>query len=54
MGYNALFLLEVLKKQHGENVTIKLENSLTAGIFLSNPINEEETITLLMPIRLNN
>ena len=54
IGYNALFLLEVLKNQNGEEITIKLEDSLTAGIFLSNPVYEEETITLLMPIRLNN
>ena len=50
IGYNALFLLEVLKNQNGEEITIKLEDSLTAGIFLSNPVYEEETITLLMPI----
>ena len=54
IGYNALFLLEVLKNQNGEDIIIKLEDSLTAGIFLSNPVHEEETTTLLMPIRLNN
>ena len=54
IGYNALFLLEVLKNQNSSEITIKLENPLTAGIFLSDSIQEEETITLLMPIRLNN
>ena len=54
VGYNALFLLEVLKNQTNSNITIKLEDSLTAGIFLSEPVEEEDTITLLMPIRLNN
>ena len=54
IGYNALFLLEVLKNQNSNDITIKLEDSLTAGIFLSEPINEQDTITLLMPIRLNN
>ena len=54
IGYNALFLLEVLKNQNSSEITIKLENPLTAGIFLSDSIKEEETITLLMPIRLNN
>jgi len=54
VGYNALFLIEVLKNQNSSNITIKLDNSLTAGIFLSKPIDEEDTISLLMPIRLNN
>ena len=54
IGYNANFLLEILKNQNGSDITIKLENSLTAGIFLSNPINDEDTLTLLMPTRLNN
>ena len=54
MGYNAQFLLDVLKNQTSTNITIKLENSLTAGIFVSDPIADEDKITLLMPIRLNN
>ena len=53
VGYNAVFLLEVLKNQTTTEIIIKLENSLTAGIFLSNPTEEDKT-TLLMPIRLNN
>jgi len=54
IGYNAQFLLDILKKQVGENVIIKLENALTAGIFLPEKKNEEEDkLTLLMPIRLN-
>ena len=54
IGYNAVFLLEILKKQNGSTITIKLENSLTAGIFISEPEKEEDTLTLLMPTRLNN
>ena len=53
IGYNAQFLLDVLKNQTSSNITIKLDNALTAGIFLSKPINNEDKITLLMPIRLN-
>ena len=52
IGYNAQFLLDVLKNQKGDIIKIKLENPLTAGIFLSKEI-EEDKITLLMPIRLN-
>jgi len=54
IGYNALFLLEILKNQNGSEITIKLENSLTAGLFLSEPVNDEDKLTLLMPTRLNN
>ena len=54
IGFNAVFLLEILKSQNGSSVTIKLENSLTAGIFISEPEDEEDTLTLLMPTRLNN
>ena len=46
--------MEILKKQNGSTITIKLENSLTAGIFISEPEKEEDTLTLLMPTRLNN
>ena len=49
-----MFLLEILKNQEGSTIIIKLENSLTAGIFISEPVNEEDTLTLLMPTRLNN
>ena len=54
IGFNAVFLLEILKSQNGSSVIIKLENSLTAGIFISEPEDEEDTLTLLMPTRLNN
>ena len=54
IGFNAQFLLDVLKNQNGDTVTIQLDNSLTAGIFLSDQINNEDKLTLLMPVRLNN
>ena len=54
IGYNAQFLLDVLKNQTGSTCTVKLDDSLTAAIFLSDQINNEDKITLLMPIRLNN
>ena len=53
IGYNAQFLLDVLKNQTTPDIRIKLENSLTAGIFLANDADEDK-MTLLMPIRLNN
>ena len=54
IGFNAQFLLDVLKNQNGTTCTIKLENSLTAAIFVSDQINNEDKLTLLMPVRLNN
>ena len=54
IGFNAQFLLDVLKNQRGTESTIKLENSLTAAIFISDQIDNEDKTTLLMPIRLNN
>ena len=54
IGFNAQFLLDVLKNQKGITCIIKLENSLTAAIFISDQINNEDKLTLLMPVRLNN
>ena len=55
IAYKAQFLLDVLKNQPSSNIIIKLDNALTAGIFLSDETNDkEDKITLLMPIRLNN
>jgi len=53
IGYNAQFLMDILKNQTGDLVTIKLEDSLTAGIFLSDSSENEDKLTLLMPVRLN-
>ena len=54
IGYNALYLKEVLQHQNSDEIKIMLNSPLNAGLFL--PIdqnNNENKTTLLMPIRLN-
>jgi DNA polymerase-3 subunit beta len=54
IGYNALYLREVLQHQGSSEIKIMLETPLNAGLFL--PIEQkdnEHKTTLLMPIRLN-
>ena len=52
IGYNAIYLLEVLKQQQTNPIKILLKNPLSAAVFLD--IGEEnKKTTLLMPIRLN-
>jgi DNA polymerase-3 subunit beta len=54
IGYNALYLGEVLKNQKTETLNIMLKSPLSAGIFLAeNQDGKEDKTTLLMPIRLN-
>ncbi len=54
IGYNALYLKEVLQHQQSNEIKILLKSPLNAGLFL--PIEQkqnENKTTLLMPIRLN-
>ena len=54
IGYNALYLKEVLQHQHSEEIKILLKSPLNAGLFM--PMNQSDNnnkTTLLMPIRLN-
>ena len=55
IGYNALYLKEVLQHQSSNEIKILLNTPLNAGLFLpmEQKDNENKT-TLLMPIRLNN
>ena len=54
IGYNALYLGEVLKNQKTDKLNIMLKSPLSAGIFLpDNQKGKEDKTTLLMPIRLN-
>ena len=54
IGYNALYLGEVLKNQKTNTLKIMLKSPLSAGIFLpGNQEGKEDKTTLLMPIRLN-
>jgi len=54
IGYNALYLKEVLQHQQAEEIKIMLNTPLNAGLFipLEQSVNNNIT-TLLMPIRLN-
>jgi DNA polymerase-3 subunit beta len=54
IGYNALYLKEVLQHQFSDEIKIMLKSPLNAGLFI--PIDQEgneNKTTLLMPIRLN-
>ena len=54
IGYNAVYLSEVLQHQRSEEVKILLKSPLNAGLFL--PVEQEKKerkTTLLMTIRLN-
>ena len=54
IGYNALYLKEVLQHQQSEEIKIMLNTPLNAGLFI--PLEQRKNnnkTTLLMPIRLN-
>ena len=54
IGYNALYLKEVLQHQNSTEIKILLNTPLNAGLFLPmEQKNNENKTTLLMPIRLN-
>ena len=54
IGYNALYLKEVLQNQKEDEIKILLNTPLNAALFVANKQNEEtKKLTLLMPIRLN-
>ena len=54
IGYNALYLKEVLQHQSSEEVKIMLNTPLNAGLFVPLEQNKNNIqTTLLMPIRLN-
>ena len=53
IGYNALYLKEVLQHQNSDEIKIMLKSPLNAGLFI--PMvqkNDDNKTTLLMPIRL--
>ena len=52
IGYNANFLIEVLKQQNNTPCTVMLKNALSAAVF-TDTLNNITKTTLLMPIRLN-
>tara|TARA_Y100001970_G_scaffold238342_1_gene299490 strand:- start:4 stop:1101 length:1098 start_codon:yes stop_codon:yes gene_type:complete len=52
IGYNANFLIEVMKKQTTNSIEVLIKNPLSAAVFLETSDTLSKT-TLLMPIRLN-
>ena len=52
IGYNATYLIEVLKQQNTTPCIIQLKNPLSAAVFIDDKEGVKKT-TLLMPIRLN-
>ena len=54
IGYNALYLKEVLQHQSSDEIKIMLKTPLNAGLFVAmDESNGDNKTTLLMPIRLN-
>ena len=52
IGYNAVYLMEILRKMDGEEVTIDLLNSVTASLLRPTaPAEGEDYFCLLMPLR---
>ena len=54
IGYNSEYLKDIVSHVFGDNVEIKLNNSVSAALFEENPKREKvKNLMLLMPIRLN-
>ncbi|MFL3004910.1 MAG: DNA polymerase III subunit beta [Candidatus Neomarinimicrobiota bacterium] len=54
IGYNSEYLKDIVSHVSGENVEIKLNNSVSAALFEETPKRENvKSLMLLMPIRLN-
>ena len=54
IGYNAIYLKEVLQHQQSDEIKIMLKTPLNAGLFMPlEQIENNNKTTLLMPIRLN-
>ena len=54
VGYNAAYLKDVLAHMNSNEIVIKLNTPISAGLFYPAPISDNVEITmLLMPIRLN-
>jgi DNA polymerase-3 subunit beta len=54
IGFNASYMLEILRRLQSEKVAVELSNPLSAGLF--KPVDEKpdtEQTFLLMPIRLD-
>jgi DNA polymerase-3 subunit beta len=53
MGYNASYVLDVLKQIDGDEVVFELSSPVSAGTLYPSQKNEDEdSLYLLMPLRL--
>jgi DNA polymerase-3 subunit beta len=54
IGYNANYLLDILRHLETDEIDIRVKNPVSAAVFFPHTQNEnEEILMLLMPIRLN-
>ncbi|HIB73862.1 MAG TPA: DNA polymerase III subunit beta [Candidatus Marinimicrobia bacterium] len=54
VGYNAAYLKDILSHMNSNEIVIKLNTPISAGLFYPTPPNDNVDVTmLLMPIRLN-
>ena len=53
VGFNASYLAEALRNMEGENVVIALDKPTTAAVITPAGDGPEETLALVMPLRLN-
>ncbi len=52
IGFNATYLKEAVSKYPNEEILFTFKDSLSATLFLPN-VNDQKTIILLMPVRIN-
>ena len=54
VGYNAAYLKDILSHMNSNEIVIKLNTPISAGLFYPTPTDDNVEVTmLLMPIRLN-
>ena len=54
VGYNAAYLKDILAHLNSDEIVIKLNTPISAGLFYPTSLSDNVEVTmLLMPIRLN-
>lgn len=52
IGYNAMYVADILGRMEGDEVIFELINPVSAGVIYSTTTNKDEFLCLLMPLRL--
>jgi DNA polymerase-3 subunit beta len=52
IGYNAVYVSEILSKMEGDEVVIELSSPVSAGVIYSPALPKEDFLCLIMPLRL--